>query len=87
MDGFGRSKSSAEARTVKSWVVNALGLGSDATVMVSELRCHEPGCPPLETVIVILSGADERREVRLHKGLAAIEQSEVEVLLGEPPGS
>jgi hypothetical protein len=51
-------------------------LTEDAVIMVSELRCTEPGCPPLETVIAILEeGA--RRQFKIHK--AAIEIGEEDI--------
>lgn len=33
---------------VKRWVRELFIVSDDATVMVTELRCSEPGCPPLE---------------------------------------
>jgi len=38
---------------VKRWTADAFQLTEDTTVMVTELRCTEPGCPPLETVIAL----------------------------------
>jgi hypothetical protein len=39
---------------VKEWAAEVFRLGADVAVMVTELRCTEPCCPPLETVIAIL---------------------------------
>lgn len=39
---------------VKTWVRSALDLGDDVAVVVSQLTCREPGCPPLETVLAVL---------------------------------
>lgn len=51
----GRSKSeSAQASAqVKRWAREHL-CDDDATLVVSELACTEPGCPPIETVIAVL---------------------------------
>ena len=38
---------------VKQWVAQTWSLNEAVTVMVSELRCSEPGCPPVETVITV----------------------------------
>lgn len=38
---------------IKAWVRAALQLPEEATVMVTEWQCAEPGCPPLETVIAV----------------------------------
>jgi hypothetical protein len=58
---------------VRQWARAAFGLGDDDVVLVTELRCHEDGCPPVETVIAIL-GTDpsERVEHRLHLPLAEV---------------
>jgi hypothetical protein len=77
MDLF-RSTSSASAhiRQIKSWVAEAFALPEGATVLVTELRCAEPGCPPLETVIAILSDR-ERRQFKLHKSAAEIDRADI----------
>ena len=49
---FDRTRPDAEAvRRVKALVAAHLGLPETITVTVAELRCHEPNCPPIETVI------------------------------------
>src|ERR1700741_3660775 len=45
----------------QAWVRRVLNLEDDAVVMISELRCSEPGCPPLETVIAVLGGPRQGR--------------------------
>ncbi len=45
---------------VEAWVRERFRLAPEAVVMVSELACALPGCPPLETVIAFwLSQSDE----------------------------
>ena len=44
---------SAHTRQVKQWVRELLVDGDAVTVMVGELECAEPGCPPRETVIAL----------------------------------
>jgi nitrate reductase delta subunit len=41
----------AAVAQVEAWVRERFRLPPEATVMVSELACQVPGCPPLETVI------------------------------------
>ena len=66
-----------KAAGIKQWVVEALSLDDNAVVMVTELRCTEPGCPPLETVIAVMRGAGQRSQVRIHKGVADLTREEV----------
>uniref|UniRef100_A0A7S2N569 Uncharacterized protein n=1 Tax=Haptolina brevifila TaxID=156173 RepID=A0A7S2N569_9EUKA len=43
-------------RKVTQWVEDSLPESHDeATVMVNEMQCYEPGCAPLETVVSILA--------------------------------
>jgi hypothetical protein len=70
--GGGAKPNPARIAQVKSWVREQLRLDEEAVVMVTELRCSEPGCPPLETVIAVLDGPGQRRQQKLHKGVAEI---------------
>jgi hypothetical protein len=47
-------------------------------VMVTELRCSEPGCPPIETVIAILSKGANRQH-KLHKRIEEVDEETCEV--------
>jgi hypothetical protein len=62
---------------VKRWVRSACQLGDEAVVLVTELRCHEPGCPPVETVVAIMAGPGRRWDHRFHKPADAIAWHEV----------
>jgi hypothetical protein len=56
------------------------GLGDDVVVMVTELRCSEPGCPPLETVIAILDVPGSKRQYKLHKGAGDVAVEDITAL-------
>ncbi|MBC8070661.1 MAG: hypothetical protein IAG13_20190 [Deltaproteobacteria bacterium] len=45
--------------------------GDDA-VVVNEVSCTEPGCPPIETVIVLLRAGSPPRQVKVHKPAAEV---------------
>jgi transposase InsO family protein len=48
-----RERSSGHAAEIKAWVSKQLGLGENDLVSVAELTCHEPRCPPIETVVTV----------------------------------
>ena len=79
MDLFGGASKPDAARIalVKQWIRDRFQLGEDCVVMVTELRCTEQGCPPLETVIAILDGPGSRRQFKLHKGVASLTVEDV----------
>ena len=84
---FDRKRPDAAAvRRVKALVTEQLGLPGTVTLTVAELACHEPDCPPIETVVT-LHGADGRRRTwRLHKPVAGITAADVAAaLLGPAP--
>ena len=44
----------------------------DATVMVLELVCRRPGCPPLETVVAFWDEDDQRRHFKVFKPMGEV---------------
>ena len=68
-----RPKSNLAAlQQIKTWVYDLLKLDPDIAISVSQLQCKEPGCPPIETVINILS--QPAQQYKIHKALDDIEQ-------------
>lgn len=59
--GLRRRTSGAEASRVAALVRQGLALAASDVVTVVELRCRVPGCPPVETVVLILRGAARYR--------------------------
>jgi hypothetical protein len=50
------------------------------SILVTELKCTEPGCPPVETVIALLpdpKSGTKKRQVKIHKPLTEITEEEV----------
>lgn len=70
----------AHLAAVKGWVVETLALPDDVTVMVTELRCAEPGCPPLETVIAVMRPGAAPEQRKLHKATADITADDIRSL-------
>ncbi|MCU0658766.1 MAG: hypothetical protein MUF64_26960 [Polyangiaceae bacterium] len=64
-------------REVKGWARELFEAGEEDTVMVTELRCTEPGCPPEETVIALLK-VGEKRQAKVHKPLVEVTREDVE---------
>lgn len=79
VDLFGaRLRDPDKAALVKRWASEAFELPPEVTVMVTELRCSEPDCPPLETVIAVMRD-DQRGPAnhKLHKPLAEVTRDDV----------
>jgi len=66
----------ARSTAVKGWVRDELGLDESVTIVVTELTCTEPGCPPRETVIALLAPGSQRK-FTLHQPLDELTRDQV----------
>lgn len=64
------------ARSIKSWVRERLTLPDEAVVSVSELACHVPGCPPKETVILVMQGT-QTVQASVHKQMKDVTEDDI----------
>jgi hypothetical protein len=57
---------------LQAWTRERFALAEHATVMVSELECRRPGCPPLEDVVAFWDADDQRRHFKVFKPIAEV---------------
>ena len=65
---------------VKEQIANHLGLSQDYTITVAELRCHEPGCPPIDTVFTARHVDGAVRSWRIPKPVKDITANDIKIL-------
>jgi nitrate reductase delta subunit len=74
-DGFGlarRNEADPEViARVSEWVRERFKLPPDAPIMVSEITCNLPGCPPLETVVAFWEN-EARHHFKIFKPVAEV---------------
>lgn len=76
LPGFGAARDPNESARVRA-LARAAVQDTDVTILVTELACSEPGCPPTETVIALMyPGAPE--QVKIHKPLRLVTAADVE---------
>lgn len=77
---FGARSSGVRGRAgrIKEWMTLEFGLEEGTPMSVAELRCSEPGCPPVETNVVILDG--QAQQYRLHKPMVEVRYEDIEHL-------
>ncbi len=75
--GAASAGGAATARRIKDWVREELALGDDVTILVSELACSEPGCPPVETVIALFRGREEPAKHTIHRPSAEVTREDI----------
>jgi hypothetical protein len=61
---------------VREWTQARFKLSADETVMVSEVACAVPGCPPIETHIVFWTAAG-RHHFKVFKPLAGVVEDDL----------
>jgi hypothetical protein len=54
---------------VKAWTRERFTLSEEATILVSEISCTIPGCPPLETVVAFWTEDKKLHHFKLFKPL------------------
>jgi nitrate reductase delta subunit len=77
MLGFTKKlENTAAADRVREWTRARFSLTNDETLMVSELACSVPGCPPIETHVVFWTAAG-RHHFKIFKPLAQVSEDDV----------
>jgi hypothetical protein len=74
------SKGPAQLQAVErvgAWTRARFKLGQHAAILVSEVACAAPGCPPLETVIAFWTEGDRRHHFKLFKPVAEIVEDDL----------
>jgi hypothetical protein len=52
---------------VRTWTRERFKLADDVPILVAEIACGLPGCPPLETVVAFWTANDKRHQFKLFK--------------------
>ena len=72
-------------RELKSYAAVLLDAGPEDSIMVSELTCTEPGCPPLETVVARLRGGTRPLSIKVHKPVFEVTPADLRQALAALP--
>jgi len=77
MLGFANKlENSAAIERARQWTRARFALAQDQTVMVSEIACGVPGCPPLETHVVFWTTAG-RHHFKIFKPLGQVSEDDL----------
>ncbi len=78
MLGFAKKNPATDAALdrVRDWTRARFALGDGDTVMVSEIACTMPGCPPIETHVVFWTAAG-RHHYKIFKPLAEVAEDDL----------
>ncbi len=76
MRSFKRGADGAALDRVRDWTQTRFKLAEDETVMVSEVACGVPGCPPIETHVVFWTALG-RHHFKVFKPLADVVEDDL----------
>ena len=74
----------AALESVQGWTRRRFKLVPEAAVLVSQVACRLPGCPPLETVVAFWSEDERRHQFKLYKPLVQVGYDDIGWLIGSP---
>lgn len=75
----------SHTEAIRRWTVECLGLDAEAVVSVREIACVDPGCPLVETQVMVLEGRAGARIWRFTRARAAISRLIVQQVLASAP--
>ena len=67
----------AAVERIEHWTKERFQLPAETPIMVSELACGLPGCPPLETVVAFWTGEDTRHHFKIFKPLVEVVEDDL----------
>jgi hypothetical protein len=70
----------AALERVRTWTRARFGLPEDAAILVVQIACSVPGCPPLETAVAFWTAETTRHQFKLFKPVAEVVADDL------PPG-
>jgi len=77
MLGFAKTLENTVAiERVREWTRTRFALTGEDTVMVSQIACTVPGCPPIETHVVFWTAAG-RHHFKIFKPLAQVSEDDL----------
>jgi hypothetical protein len=59
------------------WTRELLQIGTDVVVSVNEMACSLPGCPPKETVVLVMMPQEPPRQISLHMPLRNVTRQDL----------
>ncbi len=63
---------------IKGWTKAAIAEGeAEPAISVTELACAEPGCPPRETIVLVMWADGRVWKLRIHKSMMDVMNDDV----------
>lgn len=67
----------AALERIRTWTRERFGLTEDDAIVVAEVACRVPGCPPLETAVAFWADGNIRHQFKIFKPAQAVAESDL----------
>ena len=74
---------SALAARLKESIALHFDLGPDDAIAVNEIACADPGCPDMETIVLLMRAGEPTRALRLRKPMETVDEADIAALAEE----
>ena len=64
-------------RNLKLLISNKYELSDNTIISIAELSCHEPDCPPIETVITVRYENGSMKNWRVAKPISEVKETDI----------
>ncbi|SDN15529.1 hypothetical protein SAMN05216360_10682 [Methylobacterium phyllostachyos] len=81
-----RTRSAERAETaarLKQALRAALDLDEADTLAVNEMACADPGCPDMETIVLVMRVGAPTRALRIRRPMEAVDAADIATLVAE----
>ena len=77
------AEQSALAARLKSDLIAALALGANDSLAVNEIACADPGCPDMETIVLVMRAGEPTRALRIRRPMEGVGAEEIAALVAD----
>ncbi|AWN41677.1 hypothetical protein [Methylobacterium durans] len=71
------AEQAALAARLKAEVAAALGLDAADALTINAIACPDPGCPDIETVVLVMRAGEPTRAFRIRRPMEAVEAADI----------
>ncbi|TXN06201.1 hypothetical protein FV242_00680 [Methylobacterium sp. WL64] len=69
------------AARLKQELIVALGLSEADALAVNEIACADPGCPDMETIVLVMRAGAPTRALRIRRPMDAVDAQDIADLI------
>ena len=74
---------SALSARLKHELIAALGLLQSDALAINEIACADPGCPDMETIVLVMRAGEPTRALRIRRPMETIGSDEIAALVAD----